>query len=188
MSRRSQLPNPLTDGSTKRNTDTGRFVEGKEGPKPFKGVHKEKGKLDAASPSPNDEEVGVALDAPSVEDVKAAFAEEDLTVTVEERTLALTASADGGMLIGIFIGITFNEFARLMVDDAYAGIKNLLRRFVRRGADDYSVFVRHEGIDALINADLPLEAFLKLQGKLPSAPSGRIVYNRDARRWQDSEQ
>jgi hypothetical protein len=41
---RSQLPNPLTDGYTKRNTDNGRFVEGKEGPKPFKGVRKEKGK------------------------------------------------------------------------------------------------------------------------------------------------
>jgi hypothetical protein len=44
VSRRSQLPNPLTDGYTKRNTDTGRFVEGKEGPKPFKGVRKEHGK------------------------------------------------------------------------------------------------------------------------------------------------
>jgi len=32
VSRRSQLPNPLTDGYTKRNTDTGRFVEGKDGP------------------------------------------------------------------------------------------------------------------------------------------------------------
>lgn len=40
--RRSQLPNPLTDGFTKRDTDTGRFVEVKEGPKPFKGVRKEK--------------------------------------------------------------------------------------------------------------------------------------------------
>lgn len=42
--RRSQLPNPLTDGFTKRDTDTGRFLEGKEGPKPFKGVRKENGK------------------------------------------------------------------------------------------------------------------------------------------------
>jgi hypothetical protein len=42
--RRSQLPNPLTDGFTKRDTDTGQFIEGKEGPKPFKGVRKEKGK------------------------------------------------------------------------------------------------------------------------------------------------
>jgi len=41
---RSQLPNPLTDGFIKRNTDTGQFVAGKEGPKPFKGVRKEKGK------------------------------------------------------------------------------------------------------------------------------------------------
>ena len=42
--RRSQLTNPLTDGFTKRNADTGQVVKGKEGPKPFKGVRKEKGK------------------------------------------------------------------------------------------------------------------------------------------------
>jgi len=39
---RSQLPNPKTDGFTKRDTDTGQFIAGKEGPKPFKGVRKEK--------------------------------------------------------------------------------------------------------------------------------------------------
>ena len=42
--KRTQLPNPLIDGYTKRDTDTGRFVEAKEGPKPFKCVRKEKGK------------------------------------------------------------------------------------------------------------------------------------------------
>jgi hypothetical protein len=42
--RRSQLPNPLTDGFTKRDTDTGQFIEGKEGPRPFKGVRKERKK------------------------------------------------------------------------------------------------------------------------------------------------
>lgn len=50
--RRSQLPNPLTDGFTKRDADTGRFVEDKEGPKPFKGVRKEKGKQVDYFPSP----------------------------------------------------------------------------------------------------------------------------------------
>ena len=39
---RSQLPNLLTDGFTKRDIETGRFVERKDGPKPFKGVRKEK--------------------------------------------------------------------------------------------------------------------------------------------------
>jgi hypothetical protein len=39
---RSQLSNPLTNGFTKRDTDTGQFIEGKEGPKPFKGVRKER--------------------------------------------------------------------------------------------------------------------------------------------------
>jgi hypothetical protein len=41
---RSQLPNPLTDGFTKRDTETGQFMASKDGPKPFKGVRKEKGK------------------------------------------------------------------------------------------------------------------------------------------------
>lgn len=40
---RSQLPNPKTDGFTKRDTETGEFMAGKDG-KPFKGVRKEKGK------------------------------------------------------------------------------------------------------------------------------------------------
>ena len=40
--RRSQLPNPLTGGYTKRDKETGRFMDGKEG-MPFKGVRKEKG-------------------------------------------------------------------------------------------------------------------------------------------------
>lgn len=41
---RSQLPNPLTGGFTKRDAETGQFIEVKEGPKPFKGVRKEKQK------------------------------------------------------------------------------------------------------------------------------------------------
>jgi len=139
-------------------------------------------------PSPDSQPVHDALGTPSVEDVHAAFVAAGLSVSVEECPLALTASADGGMLIGIFIGVAFTEFAKLMIDDTYVGIKNLLRRFVRRGAVDYSVLIRHEGIDALIDSDLPPEAFLKLQGTLPSAPSGRIIYNREAHCWQDSEQ
>ena len=91
-------------------------------------------------PSPDGEQVQVALGAPSVEDVQAAFAAAGLVVPVEERTLALTASADGGMLIGIFIGVPLPEFARLIVDDAYVGIKNLLRGFDRHGAVDYVVY------------------------------------------------
>lgn len=39
--RRGQLENPLTDGYTKRDSDTGRFMAGKDG-KPYKGVRKEK--------------------------------------------------------------------------------------------------------------------------------------------------
>lgn len=138
-------------------------------------------------PSPDSEPVQDALGTPSVEDVQAAFVAAGLSVSVDERTLALTASADGGMLIGIFIGITFNEFARLMVDDVYVGLKNLLGRFVRRGAVDYAVYVSHEGVDARIDSDLPPEAFLKLQGVLPVAPSGRINYNHESHCWQDSE-
>ena len=39
---RSQLPNPITGGYTKRDAETGQFIEIKEGSKPFKGVRKEK--------------------------------------------------------------------------------------------------------------------------------------------------
>lgn len=125
--------------------------------------------------------------APPVEDVQAALTSAGLTVSVEERTLALTASAAGGTLIGIFIGAPLPEFARLMVDDAYVGLKQLLQRYHRRGTVDYVVYVSQDGVDARIDTDLPPEAFLKLQGTLPGAPSGRIVYNRVARCWQDSE-
>lgn len=139
-------------------------------------------------PYEGSDQSNVGHDVPSVQDVRAAFAEAGLNVTVETRTLALVASADGGMLIGIFIGVPLPEFTRLIVDDAYAAIKNLLRRFIRHGAVDYAVYVGDGGIDALIESDLPPEAFMKLQGTLPSAPSGRIIYNREARRWQDFEQ
>ena len=39
---RSQLSNPMTDGWTKRDVESGRFLDGNKGPKPFKGVRKEK--------------------------------------------------------------------------------------------------------------------------------------------------
>lgn len=39
---RSQVQNPKTGDWTKRNADTGRFMDVKEGGKPFKGVRKEK--------------------------------------------------------------------------------------------------------------------------------------------------
>jgi hypothetical protein len=39
---RSQVYNPRTDRWTKRNTDTGEFMDQKADDKPFKGVRKEK--------------------------------------------------------------------------------------------------------------------------------------------------
>ncbi|CAO4170416.1 Hypervirulence associated protein TUDOR domain-containing protein [Methylorubrum aminovorans] len=39
---RSQVYNPTTETWTKRNTDTGRFMDGKADGKPFKGVRKER--------------------------------------------------------------------------------------------------------------------------------------------------
>lgn len=139
-----------------------------------------------SSSSSSTENPGDELDAPSSDDVRDAFAQAGLSVTVEERILALTASVDGGVLFGIIIGIPFGELAKLMTDDAYASVRRVLRRFHRRDATDYAVYVHNEDIDALIEPDLPPEAFLKLQGQLPMAPSGRIVYNRIERRWQDA--
>ncbi len=39
---RSQTQNPKTDQWVKRDTETGRFMDVKQGGKPFKGVRKEK--------------------------------------------------------------------------------------------------------------------------------------------------
>lgn len=39
---RSQVFNPKTETWTKRNSETGRFMDGKADGKPFKGVRKEK--------------------------------------------------------------------------------------------------------------------------------------------------
>ena len=39
---RSQVHNPKTDTWTKRNSDTGQFMDQKQDGKPFKGVRKEK--------------------------------------------------------------------------------------------------------------------------------------------------
>lgn len=39
---RSQVKNPKTDTWTKRNGDTGRFMDGKKDGTPFKGVRREK--------------------------------------------------------------------------------------------------------------------------------------------------
>ena len=41
--KRSQVLNPQNDKFTKRNADTGRFVDQKTDDAPFKGVRKEKG-------------------------------------------------------------------------------------------------------------------------------------------------
>jgi hypothetical protein len=39
---RSQVQNPVTGIYTKRNTETGQFMDGKKDGQPFKGVRKEK--------------------------------------------------------------------------------------------------------------------------------------------------
>lgn len=39
---RSQVYNPTTETWTKRNSDTGRFMDGKKDGEPFKGVRKER--------------------------------------------------------------------------------------------------------------------------------------------------
>ena len=39
---RSQVRNPVNDRYTKRDTDTGRFIDQKADDKPFKGVRREK--------------------------------------------------------------------------------------------------------------------------------------------------
>lgn len=41
---RSQVQNPINGNWTKRDTDTGRFMDQKQDGAPFKGVRKEKGK------------------------------------------------------------------------------------------------------------------------------------------------
>ncbi len=41
VTRRSQVKNPQTGEYTKRNDQTGQFMQSKEGGKPFKGVAKE---------------------------------------------------------------------------------------------------------------------------------------------------
>ena len=41
---RSQVQNPINGNWTKRDTDTGRFMDQKQDGTPFKGVRKEKGK------------------------------------------------------------------------------------------------------------------------------------------------
>ena len=42
VKKRSQVLNPKTNKWVKRDTDTGRFMDGKSDDKPFKGVRKEK--------------------------------------------------------------------------------------------------------------------------------------------------
>lgn len=42
VQRRSQVQNPKTGQWTKRDSDTGQFVDGKSDGEPFKGVRKEK--------------------------------------------------------------------------------------------------------------------------------------------------
>ncbi|HZH86371.1 MAG TPA: hypothetical protein VFD77_03575 [Brumimicrobium sp.] len=42
VKKRSQLLNPKTNKWVKRDTETGRFMDGKADDKPFKGVRKEK--------------------------------------------------------------------------------------------------------------------------------------------------
>jgi hypothetical protein len=41
---RSQIKNPITGTWTKRDDSTGKFIDVKADPKPFRGVHKEKRK------------------------------------------------------------------------------------------------------------------------------------------------
>lgn len=126
------------------------------------------------------------VSTPSTYEMFSAFAAVGLRVTVEEQMLALTASVDGGILMGIFIGTPLAEFAKLLGDDAHTGLRRLIQRFDHSGVVQHAVFVRDHGVDALIEPELPPEAFLKLQGPLPQAPSGRIVYNRTKRQWQDA--
>jgi hypothetical protein len=42
VTQRSQVQNPKNGNWTKRNTETGRFIDQKQGGTPFKGVRKEK--------------------------------------------------------------------------------------------------------------------------------------------------
>jgi hypothetical protein len=128
---------------------------------------------------------------PSLDEVRTAFAAVGLPVEVDERMLALTASVDGGMLLGVYVivGAGLARFGELVADDAHEGLKTLLRRFHRRGSTDYVVCATAnsiDGISARIDPDLPAEAYMKLQGKLPPAPSGELVYNRELRQWEDS--
>jgi hypothetical protein len=116
--------------------------------------------------------------------------ESGLDLTVDEEVLALTASFDGGMLVGIFltsVSPAFGEAVKLFTDDAYAHIKEWLTNLKKQeGPTHFDVFAREKTIDARIENDLPPKAFLRLQGKLPPAPSGRIVYNRKIGQWEDS--
>lgn len=124
-------------------------------------------------------------DVPSVEEIRLVLTEAGASVEVEEQLLALTASRDGSILFGLLIGLGVPEFAKLMVDDSYANLKVVLRRYMSRGNTYRTIEVGGPGLSARIDPSLPAEAFLKLQGRLPDAPSGLIIWDERRIEWVD---
>lgn len=118
---------------------------------------------------------------PLIERLRSAFSLWGVDVEVQE---APPARRGGIVLVASKLG----ELGRVLVDDADTTVKKLLGRIHDDQPGSIPVLARgrDRALDAAIDPDLPAKAFLRLQGRLPAAPSGRIVYNRQLGQWQDS--
>ncbi len=120
-----------------------------------------------------------------VETLRHAFAAAGWNVEVRERLVALTASAEGGAFFALVIAGPAGFLARFGQLQAERTDEWLRKRIARIGSQR-QLIVTDGTIDVAIEGNLPAEAYRQLEHDLPAAPSGRLIWDSNTRRWRDS--
>jgi len=131
------------------------------------------------------------LDAEHLQDLiaaaKAALAAEGVLVTIQRRTLSLTASSEGGAWMVLAIALPsgslawFGQQIAKSVDSRVRTCFSALRK-----SSVGVLMLQVEGVRVFIEPDLPDDAILQLVEPLPDAPSGELRYDQVRQTWVDS--
>lgn len=132
---------------------------------------------------PSDDVIGDSEDSRAL---RAAFATElSLTVQTREELRALTASAEGGVLLALLASgptafwVSYCQaLGAALANHHSSKLGELMRR--------RQLILADGSVRVVLEPELPTQAFEQLAQPLPRAPSGELIDDREARRWKDS--
>jgi hypothetical protein len=123
---------------------------------------------------------------PFLEELEAAYANENLILGSRTQVTALTASADGAIAVAVIV-LVANGFLARVGEDFYDKSKPVVHGIYQRLREHYvgGVELEDGDVQIILEDDLPPEAIAQLNEPLPATRTGVLRFDRELGRWID---